>query len=210
MNKGNGRAGRLWLLAGELPKTMGGRIERLRIAAGLTQTALAARASGFAKIDGGLTKSFVSLLEADRTHPSVRTLAGMAAALGCSMNYLFWGQETGPERQAPEVTAEIVVEDPPPAPKRRPRVKVRVVRREVGGQPVAEERRVEGAIARRFLPPSQENAETRRSVGGHELQEAGRDPAPAGASPRAPGGKPRGGDRVGDREGSPQGEGQGR
>lgn len=180
---GDGRPSRPWLLLGEKPKTMGGRIRRLRIGARLTQTALAARTCELAGIEGGLTKSYISLLEADRTQPSVRTLAGIAAALGCSMNYLFWGQETGAVRQAPEVRAAIVVERRPAAPmKPAPRLRVSITRRDVDGTVSMDERRLSDEAARRLTATQEGGAPAPNDAGAPAAPHGGADRAAARAS----------------------------
>jgi tetratricopeptide (TPR) repeat protein len=62
-----------------VPKlTLGQRIRKAREAAGLTQAQLGAP---------GLTKGFISLLEHDRTTPSVATLERLAARLGHPVSY---------------------------------------------------------------------------------------------------------------------------
>jgi DNA-binding XRE family transcriptional regulator len=60
---------------------VGRNVRRLRIAAGLTQTALAERS--------GIDRTYLSDLEAGRRNPTVTTLARLAKALGVRPSYFF-------------------------------------------------------------------------------------------------------------------------
>lgn len=60
---------------------LGKRLKQIRFRKGLTQEALSARA--------GLTKSYVSLLEAGKKVPAISTLSDIAAALGTTLGELF-------------------------------------------------------------------------------------------------------------------------
>lgn len=60
---------------------LGKRLRHLRLQKGLTQEALSARA--------GLTKSYVSLLEAGKKTPAISTLSDIAAALGTTLGSFF-------------------------------------------------------------------------------------------------------------------------
>ncbi len=97
----NGRATRSWLLLEET-RTVGRRIRFWRIARNWSQARLVSEASEMAGIEPALSKSFLSLLEADRTQPSVRSLHGIALALGVTLDYLVTG-EAGRKRQTPRI-----------------------------------------------------------------------------------------------------------
>ncbi len=60
---------------------LGKRLKEIRLRKGLTQEALSARS--------GLTKSYVSLLEAGKKTPAISTLSDIAAALGTTLGELF-------------------------------------------------------------------------------------------------------------------------
>ena len=64
--------------------TMGGRIRVWRVRRGMTQTGLGAHAES--------TKSFISLIEGDRSIPSIYTVSLIAAALGLRLDYLIDGR----------------------------------------------------------------------------------------------------------------------
>jgi transcriptional regulator with XRE-family HTH domain len=102
----NGRANRPWLLAVS-PRSLGQRVRFWRIARGWSQTRLASEASKAASIEGGLTKSFLSLVESDQTSPSVKSLHGLATALGVTMDHLVTG-EKGRKRQTPPVDRSLL------------------------------------------------------------------------------------------------------
>lgn len=140
-----GPGSRPWLLLEE-PKTMGARIRFLRIAQGMTQTDLARRTADMARMDG-FTKSFISLLEADRTQPSVRTLATLAETLGASMDYLWTGRPA--RRSRPAISVRLRVERPPAERTRPPRMFV-VVTRERDGRRERVEREVSREVAARI------------------------------------------------------------
>lgn len=69
--------------------TLGQRLRRARLAAGLTQEALG---------KPGLTKGFISLLEHDRAMPSVATLERLAARLGQPVSYFLDGEAAMSEK----------------------------------------------------------------------------------------------------------------
>lgn len=80
--------------------TLGRRLKWWRIHRGMSQEALADAVS---RAGWPLTKSFISLLERDRTDASVRSLRAIAAALGLNIHYLVTGQgEPFAEGAAPE------------------------------------------------------------------------------------------------------------
>jgi transcriptional regulator with XRE-family HTH domain len=62
-------------------KNMGNRIKQLRTKNGLTQEVLSARS--------GLTKSYISLLEAGKKIPAIATLSTIAVALGTTITEFF-------------------------------------------------------------------------------------------------------------------------
>lgn len=62
-------------------KNLGQRIKQIRIKKGLTQESLAVRS--------GLTKSYISLLEAGKKIPAISTLSHIAVALGMSIGDCF-------------------------------------------------------------------------------------------------------------------------
>ena len=62
------------------PRQMGKRLKRLRVAKALTQAALAARA--------GLTREYISKLEAGKQDPSLTTISALAKALGVPVTAL--------------------------------------------------------------------------------------------------------------------------
>jgi transcriptional regulator with XRE-family HTH domain len=62
-------------------KNLGKRIKQIRIRKGLTQEALSGRS--------GLTKSYISLLEAGKKIPAISTLSGIAVALGMTIGDFF-------------------------------------------------------------------------------------------------------------------------
>lgn len=62
-------------------KNMGNRIKQLRSKNGLTQESLSARS--------GLTKSYISLLEAGKKIPAISTLSTIAVALGTTITEFF-------------------------------------------------------------------------------------------------------------------------
>jgi transcriptional regulator with XRE-family HTH domain len=64
---------------------LGKRLKQIRLRKGLTQEALSARS--------GLTKSYVSLLEAGKKTPAISTLSDIAAALGTTLGELFENAE---------------------------------------------------------------------------------------------------------------------
>jgi transcriptional regulator with XRE-family HTH domain len=65
----------------ETINNLGNRIKQIRVKRGLTQEALSARS--------GLTKSYISLLEAGKKIPAISTLSGIAVALGMSIGEFF-------------------------------------------------------------------------------------------------------------------------
>lgn len=146
--RGDGKPStKAWLLLEE-PRTMGQRIRWLRIAAGWTQTELAAMSAEAADYDEGLTKSFLSLLEADRTHASVRTLAAVAASLGATMDWLYTGRV--PRRSKPPVRVRLRFEGPKAVAPPRRKVFV-VVERERGGRMEVVERELSREASYRVL-----------------------------------------------------------
>jgi transcriptional regulator with XRE-family HTH domain len=62
-------------------KNLGKRIKQIRIKKGLTQEGLSGRS--------GLTKSYISLLEAGKKIPAISTLSGIAVALGMTIGNFF-------------------------------------------------------------------------------------------------------------------------
>jgi len=66
-------------------KNLGKRLKQIRVRKGLTQEALSTRS--------GLTKSYVSLLEAGKKIPAISTLSDIAAALGTTLGELFESME---------------------------------------------------------------------------------------------------------------------
>ena len=66
-------------------KNLGRRIKQIRIKKGLTQESLAARS--------GLTKSYISLLEAGKKIPAISTLSGIAVALGMTIGDFFESED---------------------------------------------------------------------------------------------------------------------
>ena len=62
-------------------KNLGRRIKQIRIKKGLTQEGLAVRS--------GLTKSYISLLEAGKKVPAISTLSGIAVALAMTIGDFF-------------------------------------------------------------------------------------------------------------------------
>lgn len=63
---------------------IGGKIKRIRLKLGLTQEELADRCE--------LSKGFISLLERDRTSPSIATLVDILESLGTNLNTFFSGE----------------------------------------------------------------------------------------------------------------------
>jgi transcriptional regulator with XRE-family HTH domain len=70
-------------------KNLGGRIKQIRIKKGLTQESLAVRS--------GLTKSYISLLEAGKKIPAISTLSGIAVALGMTIGDFFESEDDSSE-----------------------------------------------------------------------------------------------------------------
>lgn len=172
--KTDGKASKVWLLLVE-PKTMGQRIRFLRIAQGMTQTDLARRAAALARWDG-LSKSFISLLEAGRTQPSVRTLAAVAEALGASMDWLWTGRPA--RRSRPAIGVKVRTERAAEAPVRPPRVFVAVTV-ERDGRRDRVEREVSREAAAGFVLGRREAGGVERST--PALIDAGGSLAPRGA-----------------------------
>lgn len=69
----------------ETIKNLGNRIKQIRAKKGLTQEGLAARS--------GLTKSYISLLEAGKKIPAISTLSQIASALGMTIGDCFDGTD---------------------------------------------------------------------------------------------------------------------
>ena len=75
-------------------KNLGKRIKQIRNKKGLTQEALSGRS--------GLTKSYISLLEAGKKIPAISTLSGIAVALGMTIGDFFESEDGGPGVNCPE------------------------------------------------------------------------------------------------------------